>query len=156
MSGREIEFEGRRIELDERGYLRHDSDWSVALAEYLAVQDAITLTTEHWDVLNLLRRHYGEFRIAPPMRLLVKEVGRQFGPDKANSRYSSMKKDSAVTDLVQNIMGLPAGDPSAAQAAQILQDHYAAAVKAGASPTDALKSTFVLACSAPTSVAVGL
>ena len=76
--------------------------------------------------------------------------------DKANSRYSSMKKDSAVTDLVQNIMGLPAGDPSAAQAAQILQDHYAAAVKAGASPTDALKSTFVLACSAPTSVAVGL
>ena len=87
MTAPDAAFAVGRIELDERGYLRHDSDWSAALAEHLAAEDAITLTTEHWDVLNLLRRHYGEFRIAPPMRLLVKEVGRQFGPDKANSRY---------------------------------------------------------------------
>ena len=83
----EIEFEGRRIELDERGYLRHANDWSAALADYLAACDGIVLDAERWDILNLLRRHHDEFRIAPPMRLLVKEVGRQFGPDKASSRY---------------------------------------------------------------------
>ena len=33
---------------------------------------------------------------------------------------------------------------------------YAAAVKAGATARDALKSTFVLACSSPTAVSVGL
>lgn len=87
MSGSAIDFEGRRIELDERGYLRRESDWSAPLAAHLAAQDAIALTAAHWDVLNLLRRHYAEFRIAPPMRLLVKEVGRQFGPNKASSRY---------------------------------------------------------------------
>lgn len=87
MSGTAIDFEGRSIELDERGYLRREIDWSTALAEHLAAKDAIALTAEHWDVLHLLRRHFAEFRIAPPMRLLVKEVGRQFGPDKASSRY---------------------------------------------------------------------
>ena len=40
--------------------------------------------------------------------------------DKGNSRYSSMKKDSVITDLVQNIMGLATADDTAAQATKIL------------------------------------
>ncbi|HYQ15905.1 MAG TPA: hypothetical protein VEQ58_09110, partial [Polyangiaceae bacterium] len=72
------------------------------------------------------------------------------------SRYSSSKKDAAITDFVENIMGITAMDPNNAAVTQILQEHYAAAVTEGASPTDALKSTFVVACLSPTSVAVGL
>ncbi|HVY26675.1 MAG TPA: hypothetical protein VHB79_08980 [Polyangiaceae bacterium] len=72
------------------------------------------------------------------------------------SRYSSSKKDAAITDFVENIMNLTAGDASYAAVTQLLQQHYDAAVAAGATPTDALKSTFVTACLAPTSVAVGL
>lgn len=87
MSRQGIDFDGRHVELDERGYLRRYGDWNPALAERFAAQDGIALTPEHWEVLNLLRRHYDAFRIAPPMRLLVKEVGREFGPDKASSRY---------------------------------------------------------------------
>lgn len=87
MSGSSLDFGGRRIELDERGYLRHEGDWSEALAEHIAARDGLVLSAEHWDILHLLRRHHAQFRIAPPMRLLVKEVGRQYGPDKASSRY---------------------------------------------------------------------
>lgn len=76
--------------------------------------------------------------------------------DKPNSRYQSAKKDAAITDFVANIMGITAEDPMSADVTQLLQEHYAAAVMAGAMPTDALKSTFVTACLAPTSVAVGL
>ena len=76
--------------------------------------------------------------------------------DQPMSLYSSMKKDQAVTDFVQNIMGLATGDPTSAEATQILQDHQAAAIAAGATPTEALKSTFVLACTSPTSLAIGL
>ncbi len=72
------------------------------------------------------------------------------------SLYSSAKKDQAITDFVGNIMGLATGDPTAAPAMQILQDHYDAAIAAKATPTDALKSTFVLACTSPTSLAMGL
>jgi hypothetical protein len=72
------------------------------------------------------------------------------------SLYSSAKKDQAITDFVGNIMGLATGDPTSAPAMQILQDHYDAAIAAKATPTDALKSTFVLACTSPTSLAMGL
>lgn len=76
--------------------------------------------------------------------------------DKPMSRYSSDKKDQAITDFVGNIMGLATGDPTAAPATQILLEHYDAAIEKGAMPTDALKSTFVLACTSPTSLALGL
>ncbi|HXK16703.1 MAG TPA: hypothetical protein VNG33_02780, partial [Polyangiaceae bacterium] len=72
------------------------------------------------------------------------------------SRYSSAKKDQAITDFVANIMGITSADPNSAAVTQLLQDHYTAAVAAGATPTDALKSTFVTACLSPTSVAIGL
>lgn len=76
--------------------------------------------------------------------------------DKTNSRYSSAKKDAAITDFVANIMGIAPGDPLTASMTQLLADHYTAAMAAGASATDALKSTFVTACLSPTSVAIGL
>jgi hypothetical protein len=72
------------------------------------------------------------------------------------SRYSSAKKDAAITDFVENIMGITAADPNNAAVTLLLQQHYDAAVAAGATPTDALKSTFITACLSPTSVAVGL
>ena len=76
--------------------------------------------------------------------------------DKTNSRYASAKKDSAITDFVANIMGITASDPNNTALAKALSDHYDAAVKAGATPTDSLKSTFITACLSPTSVAMGL
>ena len=48
------------------------------------------------------------------------------------------------------------GDPSSGAVTQLLTEHYDAAVTAGATATDALKSTFIIACLSPTSVAIGL
>jgi len=76
--------------------------------------------------------------------------------DKTNSRYTSTKKDSAITDFVANIMGITSADPMSATVTKILNEHYAASMAAGASAADALKSTFITACLAPTSVAIGL
>jgi hypothetical protein len=72
------------------------------------------------------------------------------------SRYSSAKKDAAITDFVENIMGITPADPNNAAVTLLLQQHYDAAVAAGGNPTDALKSTFITACLSPTSVAIGL
>ena len=82
-----IEFAGRTIAADAQGYLRRAEDWDEALAEELAHRDGITLTQGHWDVLRFLREYYAAYRTAPPMRLLVKEIGTRFGMDKGNSRY---------------------------------------------------------------------
>lgn len=73
------------------------------------------------------------------------------------SRYSSKAVDAALNDMVRTIMGVLPADPRYAELRQILAEHQAAAAKTmGISATDALKSTFVLACAAPTSISMGL
>jgi len=66
-----------------------------------------------------------------------------------------------VADMVIRVMGYPPGDPLYAQAVQILMDNYTASMTATGLSTkpkavDALRSTFVLACESPTSLAYGL
>lgn len=73
--------------LDARGYLLNATQWTRELAVAMARRDRIELGAEHWEIIDFLRDYHQRFAMAPPMRLLVKEVGRQFGPDKASSRY---------------------------------------------------------------------
>jgi hypothetical protein len=78
-------------------------------------------------------------------------------PPRLASKYQSTAPDAAIADFVTTIMGLPDGDPRAADAKQILSEHYQAALATtGIKAVDALKSTFVLACTAPSTISVGL
>ena len=73
------------------------------------------------------------------------------------SRYSSKSADASISDMGRTVMAIVPADPRYAALRQILADHYSQAVKTmGISATDALKSTFVLACSAPPSISIGL
>ena len=74
----------------------------------------------------------------------------------AQSRYSSQQPDSALDDFVATIMTLLPSDPRATAARAILREHFDAARSAGSSTSDALRSTFTLACSSPSSVLMGL
>jgi hypothetical protein len=69
---------------------------------------------------------------------------------------SAANVSSAIADMVQRIVGYPPTDPHYAQAVQILQAHYTAAVAAPASATNSLRSTFALACQSPTFLSFGI
>jgi hypothetical protein len=78
-------------------------------------------------------------------------------PTQPNAKqWQSSAPDAAITDFVATIMALTASDPRAAQARSILGAHYAAALKTGATASDALKSTFVAACLAPSAIGIGM
>jgi len=53
-----IEVNGKVLETDEEGYLQNLSDWSPEVAEYMAKQDGLELTENHWEVINFLREYY--------------------------------------------------------------------------------------------------
>ena len=72
-----------------------------------------------------------------------------------NSRYTSANPTGAITDFIHTLMALGTNDPHAAEAEAVLQGHFASAQAAGASATDALRSTFVLACLSPSVVGLG-
>jgi hypothetical protein len=70
--------------------------------------------------------------------------------------WSSTQPDAAIADFVSTVMALVPSDPRAAPATQLLSAHFSAAMQQGASASDALKSTFVTACLAPTAISIGL
>jgi hypothetical protein len=72
-------------------------------------------------------------------------------------RWTSDDSPTAISDFVSLMMALPPRDPRAAPARALLDSHFQAAlVRPGISPTDALRSTFVVACLSPSMVSVGL
>jgi len=75
----------------------------------------------------------------------------------AGVRYwSSTTPDAAIADFVGNLMGLVPSDARAAPATTLLKSHFTSAMAQGASASDALKSTFVVACQAPSAVSIGM
>jgi hypothetical protein len=72
-------------------------------------------------------------------------------------RWSSAEPQAAIADFVAVVMGLVPEDDRAQPARALLQEHFEAArQQPGISPTEALRSTFVAACLAPSAVSIGL
>lgn len=78
-------------------------------------------------------------------------------PQAPNAKtWSSADPDSAISDFVSVVMALTSKDPRSAEALSLLKAHFSDAANAGASPADALRSTFVVACLAPSAVSIGM
>lgn len=82
-----IEVNGKSIETDEEGYITDLSDWNEDVANYLAKEEGIDMSENHWEVVNFLREYYDEYQIAPAVRVLTKAIGKKLGKDKGNSKY---------------------------------------------------------------------
>jgi hypothetical protein len=71
-------------------------------------------------------------------------------------QWSSKGPDDAIADFVGIVMGLVPSDARTGPATALLKAHFAKATQGGATPSNALKSTFVVACLAPSSISIGL
>jgi hypothetical protein len=71
-------------------------------------------------------------------------------------QWSSTQPDAAIGEFVATVMALTPSDPRAAQATSILTSHFHAAMAAGQTATDSLKSTFVAACLSPSFIGIGM
>jgi len=82
-----FDLNGKAYETDEEGYLVNLSDWNEDVAQFLAQEEKVELTPNHWEVINFLREYYTEYQIAPAIRVLTKAIGKKLGPDKGNNKY---------------------------------------------------------------------
>lgn len=82
-----IKFKGRKIEVDEDGYLAHSADWSRDLAIMMAEQDGIKLTDSHWEIINLVKEFRQEYGISLRGKILIREIYIKFGEGKGNKDY---------------------------------------------------------------------
>ena len=78
-------------------------------------------------------------------------------PPPGATTYSSSNAKPAIADFVATLMGVPADDARSAWLVQTLTQHFDdAQADAGASASDALKSTFVTACLTPNVTGIGM
>lgn len=95
------------ITLDKDGYLVDLTQWDEHVAHQLATNHDVSLTDEHWQVINLLRQYYREFEHAPSQRPFVKYVCIHLGKDKGNSMYLMTLFPESPAKLAALIAGLP-------------------------------------------------
>lgn len=80
-------FEGKEFDLDEDGFLQNWEDWQEGMAGAMAKEDGQELTENHWVIIKFLRDYFVKFQIAPMIKILVKELGKAFGPEMGNTKY---------------------------------------------------------------------
>ena len=94
---------GVNITLNDEGYLTDPSQWSEAVAEEIAKEEGIELTSKHFEVLNYLREQFqaGESlsirKVGNSGIANIKELYQLFpgGPLKKSSRIAGIPKPAS-------------------------------------------------------------
>ncbi|WP_312110964.1 sulfurtransferase TusE [Pantoea septica] len=102
-----MEFNGKTIEVDGEGYLKHRDDWSEAIAEQIADKEGIAMSDAHWEVVRFVRAFYLEYNTSPAIRMLVKAMAQKYGEEKGNSRYLFRLFPDGPAKQATKIAGLP-------------------------------------------------
>ncbi|MDI6889970.1 MAG: TusE/DsrC/DsvC family sulfur relay protein [Thermodesulfovibrionales bacterium] len=80
-------YKGKEYDMDEDGFLQDWEAWEEGMAPELAKMEGVELDDRHWELIRYLRDYYIKYQIAPPIKMLVKEMAKAFGPEKGNTKY---------------------------------------------------------------------
>jgi hypothetical protein len=73
------------------------------------------------------------------------------------AQWSSTQPDAAIADFVGTVMAVTPSDARSVQLQALLKAHFTAATQqSGVTATQALRSTFIVACLSPSAVSIGL
>ena len=82
-----LKVNGQSIKLDREGYLLEPSDWNEAVAHAIAAKENIEMTDDVWEVVNFVRNYYEERQSVPEHRVLLQELRKRHGKEKATRKY---------------------------------------------------------------------
>lgn len=72
-----IDWKGKKLEVNEEGFLVNAEEWNKEIAELLAKEEEgiESLTEDHWKVIDYIRNYYLEKNLAPMVRSICKTTG---------------------------------------------------------------------------------
>lgn len=94
-------------ELTPSGGLKNLALWNEDAANCLAKRDNMTLTSAHWEIINLMRTYYANYNISPILKLLKKQIRESLGAPKAEDSYLYNLFPNGVLMQGIRIAGLP-------------------------------------------------
>ena len=93
-------------ERDREGFLVSPPDWTPEVAEVIALDLGVTLQTQHWVIIDLLRHYFSQYVLSPPSRVLMKLLKREHDPEFSSIALMQLFGGRARRQLAQ-IAGLP-------------------------------------------------
>jgi len=98
-----IEGKGKRLEVNEEGFLANPEVWDKEIAEIIAKEEEEIdeLTDDHWAVIHYIREYFLEKKLAPMVRKVCKTTGFQLkyiyelfpsGPAKGACKVAGLPK----------------------------------------------------------------
>jgi tRNA 2-thiouridine synthesizing protein E len=82
-----LELNGKRYELNCKGFLVDMSSWDEQLRDRFAEQEKITLTDEHHMVIDFLRSYFEENNEHPVIRMITADMVEKLGREKGTPKY---------------------------------------------------------------------
>ncbi len=95
------EYAGRQVEVNEEGFLVDRAQWTREIGEAIAAEAGMTLTPDHWKVIEFCRADTERQGQPPTVRRIAKESGVDMkrlyqlfpkGPGKLAARIAGLPK----------------------------------------------------------------
>lgn len=102
-----FEFDGESYDVTNSGNLVDIRRWNAPLAEFMAKREGISLNQEHWEVLNFLREFYFTYGISPMVKILMKYMAEDIGPEHATREHLYHLFPKGPSRQGSRIAGLP-------------------------------------------------
>lgn len=102
-----FDYNGTQIETDSEGYLLDFSQWDEGMISVLAEQEGIELTDDHIEIVMFVRNFYEEYNTSPAIRMLVKAMAKEYGPEKGSSKYLFKLFREGPAKQATKLAGLP-------------------------------------------------
>jgi tRNA 2-thiouridine synthesizing protein E len=102
-----LTFQNKEISIDKQGYLTDFTEWEPKLGEKMAKADGMSLSAEHWEIINFVRTFYMTYNTSPAIRALTKAMKTEFGEEKATSRYLFRLFPDGPAKMATKYAGLP-------------------------------------------------
>jgi tRNA 2-thiouridine synthesizing protein E len=103
----QVDVDGKTIQLSEAGWLENLDEWTENVAEAIAQNEKVTLTDEHWDIINEARDYFHENGVVCEPRSFSKLMKKKYGADRSDSKYIYSLFPYGLIKSANKIAGLP-------------------------------------------------
>lgn len=88
--------------------MNYINNWNIELANRLAQEESINMTSNHWEIIHIIRNFYLNFNITPSMRILMKILSQnRSNKFKFSSRYLFKLFSNDPIKKASKIAGVP-------------------------------------------------
>lgn len=103
----QVDVDGKTIQLSEAGWLENLDEWTEDVAKAIAQNEKVTLTDEHWDIINEARDYFHENGVVCEPRSFSKIMKKKYGADRSDSKYIYSLFPYGLIKSANKIAGLP-------------------------------------------------